>query len=95
MLLRLAGRAVYPDGLYLALMAFHRRYGLPLWVTENGVADSTDHLRSPYLLVRPLLPPLLRASYRWVSSIGRRHQKEGHVGCLPRPADANMLRAAW
>mmetsp|Transcript_36939 Transcript_36939/g.94463 ORF Transcript_36939/g.94463 Transcript_36939/m.94463 type:complete len:584 (-) Transcript_36939:63-1814(-) len=45
-----AGRAVYPDGLYLALVAFHRRYGVPLWVTENGVADSTDHLRGPYLL---------------------------------------------
>lgn len=51
------GRAVYPDGLYLALVAFHRRYGVPLWVTENGVADSTDHLRGPYLLVRCRLPP--------------------------------------
>mmetsp|Transcript_41370 Transcript_41370/g.98089 ORF Transcript_41370/g.98089 Transcript_41370/m.98089 type:complete len:564 (-) Transcript_41370:5-1696(-) len=45
-----AGRAVYPDGLFHSLMAFHRRYGLPLWVTENGVADGTDHLRRPYML---------------------------------------------
>ncbi|XRB05444.1 galactolipid galactosyltransferase [Pycnococcus provasolii] len=47
-----AGRGVYPDGLYHFLLAFHRRYGskLPLWVTENGVADATDNLRPVYLM---------------------------------------------
>lgn len=29
---------VYPPGLYLVLREFHERYGLPLYVTENGAA---------------------------------------------------------
>ncbi|HXS99624.1 MAG TPA: family 1 glycosylhydrolase [Elusimicrobiota bacterium] len=46
-----AGRAVNPRGFYTTLMAVHRRFPtLPIIVTENGIADSTDVLRPAYLL---------------------------------------------
>ncbi|CAI5532363.1 unnamed protein product, partial [Closterium sp. Naga37s-1] len=50
-----AGRAVYPDGFYRILMAFHRRYSpshpaLRFIVTENGFADTEDNIRRPYLI---------------------------------------------
>ncbi|HVY62696.1 MAG TPA: family 1 glycosylhydrolase, partial [Planctomycetota bacterium] len=43
-------REVYPDGLRRVLEATHRRYGLPLLVTENGVPDESGLLRGPHLL---------------------------------------------
>lgn len=48
-----SGRAVYPDGLYRMLLKFHERYrhlNLPFIVTENGVSDTTDLIRRPYIL---------------------------------------------
>ncbi|GJP50633.1 hypothetical protein CLOM_g9775 [Closterium sp. NIES-68] len=50
-----AGRAVYPDGFYRILMAFHHRYSpthpnLRYIVTENGFADTQDNIRRPYLI---------------------------------------------
>lgn len=39
------GQEIYPE--------VHRRYGLPIIVTENGVADSEDNLR-PYVIVSHL-----------------------------------------
>ncbi len=46
-----AGRAVYPRGLYVLLKEISRRFpGLPIVVTENGIADSTDVLRPAYLI---------------------------------------------
>lgn len=46
-----AGRAVNPRGFYKTLMEIHRRFPLlPIIVTENGIADSTDILRPAYLL---------------------------------------------
>eukprot|EP00475_Leptophrys_vorax_P013649 TRINITY_DN20018_c0_g1_i1.p1 TRINITY_DN20018_c0_g1~~TRINITY_DN20018_c0_g1_i1.p1 ORF type:complete len:645 (-),score=-1.66 TRINITY_DN20018_c0_g1_i1:133-2034(-) len=50
-----AGRAVYPDGFYRILMAFHRRYSsrhpqLRYIVTENGFADAGDSIRRPYVI---------------------------------------------
>eukprot|EP00271_Cylindrocystis_brebissonii_P015685 TRINITY_DN38654_c0_g1_i1.p1 TRINITY_DN38654_c0_g1~~TRINITY_DN38654_c0_g1_i1.p1 ORF type:complete len:580 (-),score=90.92 TRINITY_DN38654_c0_g1_i1:1067-2806(-) len=50
-----AGRAVYPEGLYHLLMAFHARYSpgrpkLRYIITENGIADATDTLRRAYLV---------------------------------------------
>ena len=45
-----SGRAVYPDGLYHMLKAFSKRFkGLPIIVTENGVADDADIIRPAYL----------------------------------------------
>lgn len=46
-----AGRAVKPEGLRLLLKEIARRFpGVPVIVTENGIADSTDVLRPAYLL---------------------------------------------
>jgi hypothetical protein len=45
-----SGRAVYPDGLYHLLKAFHKRFPkLPIIITENGVADDADLLRPAYI----------------------------------------------
>jgi beta-glucosidase len=38
----------YPQGLYLALKAFSR-FGVPLWVTENGIDDRSGRRRSRFL----------------------------------------------
>ncbi len=42
------GWDVYPEGLCDALLML-KRYGLPLWVSEAGVADATDHIRADYM----------------------------------------------
>ena len=56
------GKAINPDGLYRVLHKFHDRYNvkkvgrkeaqhhLPIYVTENGIADSTDLLRPAYMI---------------------------------------------
>jgi beta-glucosidase/6-phospho-beta-glucosidase/beta-galactosidase len=43
------GWAVHPEG-FRRMLRFAGRYGLPLYVTENGVADRDDDLRPRYLL---------------------------------------------
>jgi beta-glucosidase/6-phospho-beta-glucosidase/beta-galactosidase len=45
-----AGRAVDAKGLLSQIESLYFRYSLPLFITENGVADSRDHLREYYLL---------------------------------------------
>jgi galactolipid galactosyltransferase len=46
-----AGRAIYAEGLYLLLKEIHENYkGLPIIITENGIADATDNLRPAYLI---------------------------------------------
>ncbi|GAQ85518.1 galactolipid:galactolipid galactosyltransferase [Klebsormidium nitens] len=51
-----SGRAVFPDGLYQSLTAFHARYNAPgktplrFIVTENGVADDIDVMRPAYIV---------------------------------------------
>ncbi|MDE2142894.1 MAG: glycoside hydrolase family 1 protein, partial [Elusimicrobia bacterium] len=46
-----SGRAIDPEGLYLFLKRIGRRFpGVPIVVTENGIADSTDILRPAYLI---------------------------------------------
>lgn len=47
-----SGRGVYPDGLYRVLISFHdryKKYSLPYIITENGVSDSSDYIRRPYI----------------------------------------------
>ena len=44
-----AGRAVYPEGLYLLLKEAKARYSRPIVITENGIADSTDWIRPAYI----------------------------------------------
>jgi beta-glucosidase/6-phospho-beta-glucosidase/beta-galactosidase len=57
-----SGRGVYPEGLALLLLDYHKRYNkrkverkksksdLKFLITENGVSDSTDVLRGTYFL---------------------------------------------
>jgi len=46
-----AGRAIDPKGLYLISKKIKKRFGdLPQFITENGVADSTDYIRPSYLI---------------------------------------------
>jgi beta-glucosidase len=49
---------LYPEGLYRTLMAL-RREQLPIYVTENGIADRADALRPEFLLTH--LGAMLRA----------------------------------
>ncbi len=44
------GWEIYPIGIYNLLMSYYRRYGLPMIVTENGLADKNDIFRSRYLV---------------------------------------------
>jgi beta-glucosidase len=52
------GWEIYPYGMYRAIMSF-KHYGLPIYITENGIADSTDHQRPKY--VRDHLEMVLKA----------------------------------
>lgn len=46
-----AGRAIDVNGLYYLLKEIHQRFpGLPVLITENGIADSGDSLRGSYLI---------------------------------------------
>lgn len=40
---------IYPEGLYDLLKAAHARYRLPIYVTENGLADASGDKRADYL----------------------------------------------
>ncbi len=42
------GWEIYPEGIYDSIVEAER-YGLPLYITENGVADSKDVLRPYYI----------------------------------------------
>ncbi len=46
-----AGRAIYPQGLYYILKQIDERFkGLPIIITENGIADALDILRPAYII---------------------------------------------
>lgn len=44
------GWEIYPEGIRRAVGEAHRRYGLPVWITENGIADAADSMRAGYLV---------------------------------------------
>lgn len=44
-----AGAEVYPEGLLALLREAQARYGLPVYVTENGIADARGALRPEYV----------------------------------------------
>lgn len=45
-----SGRAIDAPGLRGLLGEVHRRYGLPVIITENGIADREDGIRAAYLI---------------------------------------------
>ncbi len=44
------GWEIYPEGLYNILKMTMRRYDIPVFITENGIADGADCLRPYYLI---------------------------------------------
>jgi beta-galactosidase len=44
------GWEVYPQGLYNVLEKLWKRYEIPIYVTENGIADAADRLRSHFIV---------------------------------------------
>ncbi|WP_179944395.1 beta-galactosidase BgaS [Kosmotoga pacifica] len=58
------GWEVYPKGLYEITKAVCERYGKPVYITENGIADGKDSLR-PYYLISHLwsIEKLLEEGY--------------------------------
>lgn len=39
---------IYPEGIYHVLLGL-KNYGKPIYITENGLADATDHLRKDFI----------------------------------------------
>lgn len=81
------GWEIYPEGLYDILMQVWKRYGLPLYVTENGIADQYDRWRSYYLVshisqlhralqdgvdIRGYLHWSLTDNYEWASGFSKK-----------------------
>lgn len=48
------GWEIYPEGLYDVLIDFWKRYKIPLFVTENGIADAEDKFRPRFLILHML-----------------------------------------
>lgn len=44
------GWELYPQGIEEVVEDLHRRYGLEVWITENGTADNTEAFRCSYVL---------------------------------------------
>lgn len=96
------GLEIYPEGLYRWLLALQPE-GLPIYVTENGVADATDALRPAFLYDH--LRAVLRAMHRGIPVRGYFHWtcfdnfewaegyglKFGLAACDP-PTQARRLR---
>lgn len=44
------GWEVYPEGIYNVIMSYKKKVGVPMIVSENGIADDSDTLRPRYLV---------------------------------------------
>lgn len=44
------GWEIYPQGLYDFIMDIHNKWKVPIFVTENGVADKDDKLRTKFII---------------------------------------------
>jgi beta-glucosidase len=62
---------IYPEGLLRLLCAAHERYGLPIYVTENGIADKKGIFRPDF--IRAHVHALARAIERGVPVLGYFH----------------------
>ena len=43
------GWEIYPEGIYHLAKRYHSRYGLPICITENGIADAKDEKRAQFI----------------------------------------------
>jgi len=62
---------IYPEGLYRVIHDSYARYGLPVRITENGIADARDDRRSSFL--RSHLAAVLRAMEEGIPVEGYYH----------------------
>jgi beta-glucosidase/6-phospho-beta-glucosidase/beta-galactosidase len=62
------GWEIYPEGLYQLLKRLHTRYGLPLMITENGMCETEDRNRAPYIVAH--LEQVHRAQAEGVAVLG-------------------------
>jgi beta-glucosidase len=90
-----------PDGLELEIAALARRYGKPLIITENGIADRTDIKRKGYLLRHLLAVRRARAAghdvrgyFHWtlIDNFEWAHGYEPKFGLFEQTPDAKNLR---
>lgn len=44
------GWEIYPEGLYDVATKLYEKFKLPIYITENGIADETDRLRPKFLV---------------------------------------------
>lgn len=44
-----SGWDIYPEGLYKACKKYYSKYGLPIYITENGINDKCDDKRINYI----------------------------------------------
>ncbi|BCU68052.1 beta-galactosidase [Sulfolobales archaeon HS-7] len=81
------GWEFYPEGLRNVIVKYWKRYGLPIYVTENGIADEGDYQRPYYLVshiyqvykaieegadVRGYLHWSLADNYEWASGFSQK-----------------------
>jgi beta-glucosidase len=43
------GWEIYPEGLSRLCRRYYKKYGLPIWITENGTCDGKDAFRAEYI----------------------------------------------
>lgn len=58
------GADIYPQGIYRVCKKYYQRYHLPIYITENGLADKYDNRRPKYLTSH--LAWLARAINDWI-----------------------------
>jgi beta-glucosidase/6-phospho-beta-glucosidase/beta-galactosidase len=44
------GWEIFPEGIYHVLKDLKKRYDLPVYVTENGIADAKDAKRAKFII---------------------------------------------
>ena len=65
------GWEIYPRGLYELTTKIKRKWKVPIFITENGVADNLDRLRAPFIVAH--LEQIRRAIENGVNIIGYLH----------------------
>lgn len=101
------GWDIYPDGFYAVTKECYRRFGKPIIVTENGIADANDMKRAAYIRdhilamkkamregadVRGYFHWSLLDNFEWESGFGPRF---GLVGVDYKTQERKIRSSAW
>ncbi len=65
------GWQIYPEGLYRTICSAWKRFGKPILITENGLADDTDEQRTRYIIEH--LAQIHRALQEGIPILGYYH----------------------